>query len=65
MPSITLELVKTSKEKKAHMAQEITRIASEETGIPAEAFYIFFKENEPENVAVGGTLLSELKRSES
>lgn len=44
------------------MAQEVTRIVSEETGIPAEAFYIFFKENEPENVAVGGKLLSELKK---
>lgn len=62
MPAITLELVKTSKEKKVRMAREITRIASEETGIPADAFYIFFKENEAENVAVGGTLLSELKK---
>lgn len=62
MPSITLELVKQNKEQKKRLVQEITRIASEITEIPQNAFYIFIKENDPENVGVGGVLLSEHKK---
>lgn len=62
MPSITLELVKTSKEKKERLVKEMTRIASEVTELPPEAFFIFIKENEPENVGIGGVLLSDLKK---
>lgn len=61
MPSITLEILKTSKERKERLVREITRVAAEATGVPADAFYVFIKENEPDNVGVGGVLLSNRK----
>lgn len=29
--------------------------------LPPQAFYVFIKENEPDNIGVGGTLLSDKK----
>ena len=57
MPSITMELVKMSKEKKAQLVKEITESTSRLTGLPHQAIFVFIKENEPENVGVGGVLL--------
>lgn len=61
MPSITMELVKMSKEKKAHLVKEVTRITSEVTGMPPETIFVFIKENETDNIGVGGTLLCDRK----
>lgn len=62
MPSITFEAVKMSRENKARLVKEVTRIASKTTGLPESSFYVFIKENEPDNVGVGGILFSELKK---
>lgn len=59
MPSITMELVKMSKEKKAQLVTEST---SRITGLPEQTVFVFIKENEPENVGVGGVLLPDLKK---
>lgn len=56
-----MELVKMSKEKKAHLVKEVTRITSEVTGMSPETIFIFIKENETDNVGVGGTLLCDRK----
>ena len=56
MPSITMELVKMSKEKKAQLVKEITESTSRLTGLPPQAIFVFIKENEPENVGGGGGL---------
>lgn len=61
MPVITLELPKISKEQKQTLAKELTDVATKITGLPRDAFYIFLKENELENVGVGGILLSDKK----
>jgi len=61
MPVITLELVKMSKEKKVQLVKEVSRVTSEITGLPNESFYVFIKENEPDNVGIGGKLLSDIK----
>lgn len=62
MPSITLEIATLEKEKKAALVKEIAAAAARITELPEEAFYIFIKENHPDNVAIGGTLLSDRKK---
>lgn len=62
MPSITMELVKMSKEKKAQLVKEITESTSRLTGLPQQAIFVFIKENEPENVGVGGVLLLDMNK---
>ena len=59
MPVITFEAAKLSTEQKKALAKEFTDVAARITGIPPQGFFVFLKENELENVGVGGTLLSE------
>lgn len=61
MPVITVEAGKLTKEQKSQLARELTESASRIMGVPAQAFIALIKENEPDNVGVGGTLLSERK----
>lgn len=60
MPVVTLELLKMSKDKKAELIEKVTKVVSEITELPAESFYVFIRENEKENVGIGGKLLSDL-----
>lgn len=62
MPTITFETAKLSKEQKQTVVKEFTETAVKVTGLPPEAFYIFLKENDLENVGVGGQLLSDRKQ---
>lgn len=62
MPSITMELVKMSREKKAQLVAEVTESTARIMNLPKETIYVFIKENDPENVGVGGTLLPDLKK---
>lgn len=57
MPVITLETSKLAREQKVQLVKEFTESAARITGIPAEGFYVFLKENETENVGIGGHLL--------
>jgi len=59
MPVITIDLSAISKEKKAHLVQNLTREASDITGIPQEKFIVLINELERDNIGVGGQLLSE------
>lgn len=61
MPVITFEAAKLTKEQKQTLAKEFTETASRVTKLPKEAFYVFLKENELDNVGVGGQLLSDRK----
>ncbi len=62
MPVITVEAGKLTKEQKEQLAHELTASASRITGIPEGAFVTLLKENEPDNVGVGGVLLSNRKK---
>lgn len=62
MPSITMELVKMSKEKKAQLVKEVTESTSRLTGLAEQVIFVFIKENDPENVGVGGVLLPDMKK---
>lgn len=59
MPVITFESSKLTKEQKQKIAKEFTKTASEVTGISKDDFYVFIKENDFDNVSVGGILLSD------
>ena len=61
MPVITIEAAKLTKEQKAVITKEMTETASRVMNPPPQAFYVFIKENEPDNIGVGGTLLSDKK----
>ncbi|MGE5575941.1 MAG: 4-oxalocrotonate tautomerase DmpI [Syntrophothermus sp.] len=46
------------KEQKEQLVKEFTATASRITNIPKDAFIVLIKENNPENVGVGGELLA-------
>lgn len=62
MPVITLEAAKLTKEQKTQLIKEFTTCASRIMGSPESAFYVFLKENELDNVGVGGQSLSEKRK---
>lgn len=59
MPVITVEIATLNKEQKKQLISKLTETAAQITNIPEEAFYVFLKENNPDNIGVGGLLLSE------
>ena len=62
MPIITVEASKMTRDKKAEMVKELTETASRILNIPPEAFTICLKENDPDNIGVGGKLLSDVMK---
>lgn len=59
MPAIIMELAPLEKDKKAQLVKEVTESTSRITGLPPESIFVFIKENNLENIGVGGTLLSD------
>lgn len=59
MPVITLEGAKLSKEQKSELVKELTESAAKIMNVPEQAFVVLLKENEKENIGVGGQLISE------
>nr|WP_320024293.1 4-oxalocrotonate tautomerase DmpI [uncultured Acetobacterium sp.] len=59
MPVITLESGKLNTDQKRQLVKEFTDTAAKVMQIPEQAFFVFLKENEMENIGVGGALLSE------
>ena len=62
MPVITMESSKLKKKKKAQLVKEFTQSAARILNKPPEIFTVFLKENEAENIGVGGTLLSDMPK---
>lgn len=59
MPVITFEAASLSVEQKRELAKGFTEVAAKVTGLPEAGFYVFLKENNFDNVGVGGKLLSD------
>jgi 4-oxalocrotonate tautomerase len=59
MPVITIEAGKLSKEQKSELAAQLTKSASSIMHAPEQSFVVLVKENEMDNIAVGGVLVSE------
>lgn len=59
MPVIKLEAGKLNKDQKRELIREFTTSASKIMNIPEEAFVVILKENDADNIGVGGKVLSE------
>lgn len=59
MPAIIMELAPLEKEKKARLVREVTESTARATGLPPETIFVFIRENSPENIGVGGKLLTD------
>lgn len=64
MPAIMVEAGPLTKEQKAALGKRMTEVASDIMGVPEEAFLVFMKENPLDNITVGGTLVSEIKKQQ-
>lgn len=62
MPVITLEAAHLTREQKRQLVREFTESASRIMQMPADLFYVFLKESDPDNIGVGGTILSDRGR---
>ncbi len=64
MPSITIEGPKINDiEKKRSLVKELTGAAVKAYGLPAQVIVVLIKENLPDNVSVGGQLISDRKNT--
>lgn len=59
MPVITFEAAPLNKDQKKELVKGFTEVASRVTGLPEAGFYVFLKENNLENVGVGGQILAD------
>ena len=59
MPVITFEAATLNKDQKRELVKRFTEVASRVTGLPEAGFYVFLKENNLENVGVGGQLIAD------
>ncbi|MBU8589270.1 2-hydroxymuconate tautomerase family protein [Priestia megaterium] len=59
MPVITVEASKLTKEQKRKLVKELTTSAANTMNLPEQAFFVFIKENEKDNIGVAGELLSD------
>lgn len=59
MPVITLEAGSLNKNQKRELIKEFTTSASKIMNIPEEAFIVLLKENNTDNIGVGGIALSD------
>lgn len=59
MPVITIEGSALSKEQKSRLVKELTASAATIMNAPEQAFIVFVKENDKENIGVAGQLLAD------
>lgn len=62
MPNISVEGPPMELDKKRTLVKEITDAAEKAFGLPREAYVVTIRENAPENVGIGGILLSDRKK---
>lgn len=62
MPAITVEAAKLTKEQKTQLIAELTDSTSKILGLPKDIIFVFLKENDPDNIGVGGLPLSAHKK---
>jgi 4-oxalocrotonate tautomerase len=65
MPFIKVEAGKMNKETKEKLISGLTKVASENLGIPEETFTVLLKENETDNWGVGGKVLTKVLEERS
>jgi len=59
MPVITVQIGKSTVEKKKELIEKLTATAAEVTNIPAASFVVFVDEYDRDSIGVGGQTLTE------
>ncbi|ADD67017.1 4-oxalocrotonate tautomerase family enzyme [Denitrovibrio acetiphilus DSM 12809] len=59
MPVITMQISKTTVEKKKELIEKLTAAAAEVTNISPSSFVVFIEEYEHDNIGVGGQTLTD------
>lgn len=59
MPIITFDGGHLNREQKAELVKEFSEVSARVTGIPQQAFVVIIRENDAENIGVGGELLAD------
>lgn len=59
MPVVTFEAATLNKNQKRELVKGFTEVASKVTGLPEAGIYVFLKENNLDNVGVGGQILTD------
>jgi 4-oxalocrotonate tautomerase len=59
MPVITVEGAKLSFEQKRCLIESLTKVASLITRVPEKNYIVLVKENERDNIGLGGVMLSQ------
>ena len=59
MPVITIDLWPVSHEVRVELIQKLTKTASDITGLPQPAFFVYIREYPTDAIGVGGTPLSQ------
>lgn len=59
MPVITIDLWPVSTEVRAELIQNLTKTASEITGLPQHTFFVYVREYPADAIGVGGIPLSQ------
>lgn len=65
MPTIQFDGPKMTLEQKKDLVNSFSEAASRVTGIPKQGFVVYIRENDADNVGVGGELLSERRKRET
>ena len=65
MPIVTVSGPHLEVEQKRKMAKGLTEVAAEVYGRPPGQIIVLIKENEPENVSIGGTLVADREAQSS
>jgi 4-oxalocrotonate tautomerase len=60
MPVITVEGAHLSYEQKKLLIESLTKIASAIMGVSEKNYIVLLKENDADNIGLGGTVLSQL-----
>jgi 4-oxalocrotonate tautomerase len=63
MPTITVDGPPIADlDKKRALVREMTDVAARVYGLPAQAMVVMIRENQPENVGVGGELVADRRK---
>lgn len=66
MPTVIIEGPPIKElDKKRKLAKDITEVAANAYGLPDKAIVVLIKENAPENVSVGGQLITDRRQRNS
>jgi 4-oxalocrotonate tautomerase len=65
MPVITIEASRFTLEQKRELAKALTKAASSIMNLPEQGYTVLIKDNDRDNISVGGILLSDRDKAQA